>query len=221
MLAHSAMGYMSFLPPLEPSGYAAVSYSSMLGPSPSLIIHPRAHPAASSTAAWTSTLTNYQPTKFFQPHNPSRMVPHPSKPMVGHLLMRQSHLPPPPHFVVHHHHIFHEQPMVKKPTLTQAIVRPITTSSSSTSTTTSTTTTTTTTTTTPRPSTTSTQKTQLERKLVAEEEEEGSGDGPFSREVDENTRGWEFQIKNKDSSKNVEESLEFGHDYRRFHLGYP
>jgi hypothetical protein len=57
--------------------------------------------------------------------------------------------------------------------------------------------------------------------LVAEEEEEGSGDGPLSREVDESNRGWEFQINNKESPKNVEDSFEFGHDHRRFHFGYP
>lgn len=217
MLARCCMG---FLPSLHPSGYAAVSYSSMLGPSPSLIIHPRAPPPAHTTALWTSPAftDSPAPTKLFQPHTPPRMVFHPPKPGVGHLLVRhQSHAPP--HLVVHHHHIFLDQPRVKKPVLTQAIVRPTTTTTTSSSTSTTTSTTSTTTSTTPRPSTTSTQKTQLERKVVAEEEE-GSGDGPLSREVDEN-RGWEFEINKKDSPKSTEDSLEFGHEYRGFHLGYP
>lgn len=56
---------------------------------------------------------------------------------------------------------------------------------------------------------------------MVEEDEEGSGDGPLSREIEEK-KGWEFEIKNKqDSSKSAEDSFEFGHNYRGFHLGYP
>jgi len=57
---------------------------------------------------------------------------------------------------------------------------------------------------------------QVERKLA--EEEEGSGDGPLSKEVEENGE-WAKEAK-KDNSKSIEESVEFTHDFRDFHLGY-